>query len=37
MIESVQAVVLSSEDVGDYDKRITIYTKEFGKLKALLR
>lgn len=34
MIELVNAVVLRSEELGEYDKRLTIYTKELGKLKA---
>ena len=34
MIEPVHAVVLRSEDLGEFDKRLTLYTKEFGKLKA---
>lgn len=34
MIELANAVVLRSEELGEYDKRLTIYTKELGKLKA---
>lgn len=34
MIETMNAVVLSAEDQGDFDQRITIYTKEIGKIKA---
>lgn len=36
MIEIVQGVVLRSEDCDEFDKRLTLYTKEFGKLKAKL-
>lgn len=34
MIEILKGVVIGSVDAGDYDKRITIYTQELGKLKA---
>jgi DNA repair protein RecO len=34
MIETVQAVILNAVDLNDYDKRLTLYTKEFGKIRA---
>ena len=34
MIEYLSAVALRSEDTGEFDRRVTIYTKEMGKLKA---
>jgi len=34
MIETVCGVVLRAEDLSEYDKRLTIYTRELGKLKA---
>ncbi|MBI2118865.1 MAG: DNA repair protein RecO [Elusimicrobia bacterium] len=36
MIEMVQGVVLRSEECNEFDKRLTLYTKEFGKFKAKL-
>jgi DNA repair protein RecO len=34
MIETVQGIVLRSEDVDETDKRLTLYTKELGKIRA---
>ena len=34
MIQTVHGVVLRREDLAEYDQRLTIYTRELGKLKA---
>ena len=34
MIQTVQGVVLRVEETGDYDQKLTLYTKEFGKFKV---
>ena len=34
MIIPTEAVVLRSEDTGEHDERLTLYTREMGKLKA---
>ena len=34
MIETVHAVVLRAENLSDYDQRLVLYTKEFGKIRA---
>jgi len=34
MINNVSGIVLRSEDISEHDQRLTLYTKELGKLKA---
>ena len=34
MIETVQAVVLRAQDLAECDKRLVLYTREFGKVRA---
>ena len=34
MIENVHGVVLRVEDSSEFDKRLTIYTLEYGKIRA---
>ncbi|MFH0948389.1 MAG: DNA repair protein RecO [Elusimicrobiota bacterium] len=37
MIYNVQAVVIRKSDFREYDRMITLYTKDFGKIKAIAR
>ncbi len=34
MIDTFHGIVLRSEDLGEHDKRLTLYTRELGKIKA---
>ncbi|MEW6557390.1 MAG: DNA repair protein RecO [Elusimicrobiota bacterium] len=37
MIHNVQAIVIKKNEFREYDRVLTLYTKEFGKIKALAR
>ncbi len=34
MTQTVHGVILNAEDSGDYDQRLTVYSREYGKFKA---
>src|SRR3990170_3374054 len=34
MIQTIHGVVLRIEDAGDFDQKLTVYTREFGKFNA---
>ncbi|MBI5573235.1 MAG: DNA repair protein RecO [Elusimicrobia bacterium] len=37
MIHNIQAIVIKKTDFREYDRLLTLYTKEFGKIKAQAR
>lgn len=37
MIHNISAIVIRKNDFRDYDRILTLYTREFGKIKALAR